>query len=603
MAIMTFLRRLCSLAASSATVALLLVACSGSETEAPPALSPTASATTLAATVTATTAPTDVTATSTVTPTPEAPPADDPEPSQPPTRVPTVPFAIRVGTSDEWVRQPIASGELIEAEQGALFVSSTSGEGELVALAEPAFFGYAWSPNGRWVLAHARVEQLLLDRTSGAIYGWQSQEHRLVGGPHDSGLLLLESQRNECSFAFVQLDGPTVATVSEFVLPPGDRSCGPTVVRFSPDLDVAYLLVDGPGSRGQAQLFSVAVGSGAIVALGIAEGESGRLESSGDGESVLLISASEDGSTATIQLDRYSWQGDLLAAVRITADPSGGLVHRILVSPDASSVAWQTRLPLAIPVGLGGSEHWPIVTVANAETGELQFRVVRASLTNGIRTLSWLADSSAIVVATPDGYALLSAQDGALDPLPLGAVGHFDALPLPAPDDASRFLFDGRAVDAAGSVLGATTPTWDGRWWSGGTYEWGKTSDEIRIARWQPPGRDFGPGGLSSLGLPARLEQPPFPDSVRLRVAGISHLELLAVPVAGDAAVATIANGTAVTVTDAGPGAWPPGCDSADFCTSATRNDRERAGAWFIHVRTPNGIEGWARSKFLAWAD
>ena len=79
--------------------------------------------------------------------------------------------------------------------------------------------------------------------------------------------------------------------------------------------------------------------------------------------------------------------------------------------------------------------------------------------------------------------------------------------------------------------------------------------------------------------------------------------ELLQVPVAGDEVVATITNGAVVTVTNAGPGPWPPGCDSAAFCTSATRNDREGEGAWFVHVRAPDGIEGWVRSEFLVWVE
>jgi hypothetical protein len=231
---------------------------------------------------------------------------------------------------------------------------------------------------------------------------------------------------------------------------------------------------------------------------------------------------------------------------------------------------------------------------------------VRASLTNGTRTLAWLADGSAIVVATPEGFALLSAADGALEPLPFGRAAHSKPIPIPAPDDPALFLFDGRVVDRRGNPAGATAPAaeaWGPAWWIATKYGWGATSGELWFTRWAPLGRDFGPGGVSAFGLPARVERPPFPDSVRLRVMGTEALDVRHGPDSDSEVVVNVAAGAVVTVADARFDSGIPGCDADDECPATSYRERAGDRRWWLHVRMEDGTQGWVRSEFLEWAE
>ena len=340
--------------------------------------------------------------------------------------------------------------------------------------------------------------------------------------------------------------------------------------------------------------------------LGDAVGDFGTLNVGAGGAELLMTSVSGGEPPAVIQLRRYSWSGDLLGDVALRAQHGVTSTGPVLVSPDGTSVAWQEQLPLAIPLGAGGQENWPAVVIADAETGETRFRVVRASLTNGTRTLAWLADGSAIVVATAQGFALLSAADGSLAPLPLGPAAHFQPVPIPAPDDPALFLFDGRVVDRPGNPTRASTPAaeaWGPAWWNGSTYGWRASDGELRFARWAPLGRDFGRGGLSHFGVPARVEHPPFPDSVRLRVAGTGALDVRHGPDSQSEVIATVAGGAVVIVADAGLDSGIRRCDADDECPARSYRGRTGEEHWWLHVRTEGGEQGWALSEFLAWAE
>ena len=98
--------------------------------------------------------------------------------------------------------------------------------------------------------------------------------------------------------------------------------------------------------------------------------------------------------------------------------------------------------------------------------------------------------------------------------------------------------------------------------------------------------------------LEARVQRPPFSDEVRLRVTGtVEHLNLRAGPSADDAKIGEIPEGDAVVVTDGvGPCGGPEGCSVV--------GDSELPGErWWLHVRTEDGLEGWAASDFLDWAE
>jgi hypothetical protein len=281
---------------------------------------------------------------------------------------------------------------------------------------------------------------------------------------------------------------------------------------------------------------------------------------------------------------------------------AGNFVHRVRVSPDGRWLAWQEELPLGRPYGAGGVEHWPVVVVADLDAGEVRFRAVRASMTNGIQTLDWLADSSALVVATQDGYALLGL-DQSLTPLPFGPVSHFEPVPVPSPQEAGLFAYDGRVVDSAGAAAGPEVAATS---WAGGGlnegYGFDDAGTELRLQRVLPFGRDFGAGGLSTMGLPVRIETPPFPETARLRVATRGDILNVRVRPGTSAEIrGQFADATPVSLIDANGAA--DFCNGADACSVAPDPDREYDEAWWVYVRSDDGLEGWVRSDFLAWAE
>ena len=138
-------------------------------------------------------------------------------------------------------------------------------------------------------------------------------------------------------------------------------------------------------------------------------------------------------SAPKINIWRYDWEGNVVGQASV---PIGGRtlsIHSVLLSPGDSTIAWEDRLPYGVPDGAGGRVNWGVVGFADARTGELLFRVRRASLCGRPHQspLQWLSDGSAIVVSTNAGYGLVSAADGALELLPWAPAGN---VPLPAPD-------------------------------------------------------------------------------------------------------------------------------------------------------------------------
>ena len=80
------------------------------------------------------------------------------------------------------------------------------------------------------------------------------------------------------------------------------------------------------------------------------------------------------------------------------------------LSPDGGMVAWQENLDVSGPPI---AAMWPVVVLADLETGQIILRAVRASMKMGLVDLQWLSDSSGMVVATSAGFAVLR-RDGSL---------------------------------------------------------------------------------------------------------------------------------------------------------------------------------------------
>ena len=465
------------------------------------------------------------------------------------------------------------------------------------------------SLDGRFVTARVVETSLLADRVTGAGFRWDADAFRMVGVPDGEGRALFVSADEECWFYAVEFRALEAVLLASSRLSAPPERCPQLEGLFSPDGGSLFLQA-GERVRGLpevAGLYVVDLAGGATTRVGeVTAAALVKLHRLPDGSGVLVVGRSGGNEPSPrIEVSRYGWDGTPLGERRIPIGGPSLTSDTVFPSPDGRLIAWQEHLPLGIPLGLGGSEQWPLVAVADLGSGEVRFRVLRASMTNGTGFTDWLADGSALLVATVDGYALLRASDGRLTPLGFGTVSHFEPRPIPARDAAGLFAFGGRVVDRRGAVVrpvAAAAAAWGPPWGVFTHYDWGATSEALRFSSTPPFGRDFGPGGLSIPTLEARVQSPPFDDELRLRVTGtVTHLNLRAEPSADAALVGAILEGEVVTVVDAlGEAAFP--CGGGEGCSVAY--DSELPGErWWLSVRTADGLEGWAASDFLDWAD
>ena len=496
-------------------------------------------------------------------------------------------FAVTVdGRATDWKTSTHAPGESTDFAHGILFVDIETGAGERWwASGEPVPTEYTVSPNGQWLSATTiwTGTQRVLDRDSARSFSWSTQAQRAVESPVAGGRLLVRSQRSGCTFALIDLGGGEPEIVA-FDVPPDDRTCGSTSGVVDSYGRGAFLMVNSDGAG--ARLFHVD-SDGALSEVPLAPAQWRRLSLGADGESVATVAMSGDGGVGALRLDILSWGGRLTRSVSFDQVPLPEKIGPVLLSPDLGSIAWRARIPLPTLQGAGGEEMWPAVVLADLASGSVRYRAVRATLSNGLRSFGWIADGSAVVVGTELGYALLSL-DGEIADLPFGPVGHFAPIPLPSPDDPTLFLYDGAVVRVDGASGGATTPK-GSAWWRRSSYDWGTTSRELRIKRWDAVGRDFGPGGVAALGLPAFVEYPPFENLIRLRTDRDAPIALRAAAEPGSAIEAMVAPGEEVIVV---------GCAACDTAAAAVFKDD---GNWWIHVTTAMGETGWLPAGAVTW--
>ena len=81
----------------------------------------------------------------------------------------------------------------------------------------------------------------------------------------------------------------------------------------------------------------------------------------------------------------------------------------------------------------------------------------------------------------------------------------------------------------------------------------------------------------------------------------MTHLNLRAEPLVDSDLVAEIPEGEAVVVVNAVGAAAGP-CGGSEGC-SVTFDTLLPGERWWLHVRTAAGLEGWAASDFLDWAE
>ena len=126
-------------------------------------------------------------------------------------------------------------------------------------------------------------------------------------------------------------------------------------------------------------------------------------------------------------------------------------------------------------------------------------------------------------------------------------------------------------------------------------YGLNQEGNELRLVRRTGPQRDFQLFILSALGLPARVEKPPFSNEVRLRVASSAGVNVRLQPGMDKEIIGTLSEGTAVTVIEDAEGRSVAYEDVSD-----PQPPSYRATPW-LYVRTESGLQGWVRSNLLIW--
>ena len=106
--------------------------------------------------------------------------------------------------------------------------------------------------------------------------------------------------------------------------------------------------------------------------------------------------------------------------------------------------------------------------------------------------------------------------------------------------------------------------------------EWGGTSDELRIHNGIYYEGDDGFGFEPYLGVPPVIEQPPFDARLLVEVVVGTCLNVREEPDPDAPILKCLADGTVAETDDPWPGRW-------------------------MHIRTDDGIEGWASADYLRW--
>ena len=548
----------------------------------------------------------DPTATPSPTPTATATPTTTP----PPEDNTNLPPGLAPSPPDTWQRLDLAPGDPVPDVLGAFIADPTTGKGTLWSLNPEAIenphYVVHTTPHGNYV----RTGGHILNTATGQSFSGSDAALILID---DRGLALFHTQ-DGCRFWSVDLSSAQPAPLATFDLPA--ERCIPATTRFSPDRTQLLLVVFGSNIGGSA-LFTVDLTTGTSEQLATFKPNYVTLDLGTPNDEAAILTASLPGAAWVAS---YRWDtGDLtintIETGTVSHDPDKDPPRPgiPLPSPDGRWIAWSDADDLGTRLGLGGEAEWPVVAIASIEHATPVVRAQRVALTNGIVTFDWLPDSSALVVQSEDGFALL-APDSALDQLPFRVASHFDPVPIPAPDLANRYAYDGRVVDDAGSELGklpAVTGAWSTptearpwSWWITSTYAWGTTSDSLVLTRTQIPIGDSGRGGIATLGLPPRITTGPeaaTPGPIHLRVASDGdNLNVRDAPGLAAERIGKFPHGTLITLTR---DTTIQHCGDRG-CSILNDPDLPYGTSYWLYVRDEAGtLEGWVTSEFVEWAD
>jgi hypothetical protein len=462
-------------------------------------------------------------------------------------------------------------------------------------------YAYRIAGDGRFVtFGGPGAPAHLVDRPSDAALSWNTEDLQFVAASSDARVLLATTSAEDgvCLFWALDLSAGVPEPLLRFGVP-GARFCDGLSAVFGPPGSETLLLsannIEPPG----ATVHAVDLAAGSVESIADA-GSYQRLASE---EAVALwFDAIGDPKEPPLGLTvtRYDSTSGATSTAQFGATAEGAPIGPVLPAPNERLIAWQESLRLGGDLGLGGWFEWPIVVVADIDTGEVLLRVVRGALDTGTGVTGWLADSSGLVITVEGQFALLGLGDLAdgsgatVTPLPFAHDDHFDPAPDPSPADPTLFAYDGRFVDLDGNDVlppmqlewGRSTPLGD--WTSGGA--------EYYVATADLGAGDFGDGPLAPIGLAPQLRLPPFDNEVHLVVTEAT--ELRAVAQTSAAPTWELEPCTAVVVQNDGS----QECLFNFGCATLLDRDFDDPRPWWIFVRTEDGRAGWAQASSLDWA-
>ena len=233
------------------------------------------------------------------------------------------------------------------------------------------------------------------------------------------------------------------------------------------------------------------------------------------------------------------------------------------ISPDGRFVAIGRGGALDGDSGLGQIRT---TSIFDTTTGEERLRVRGAGEPGERGTLAdaWLADSSGIVVRTSRGERLVTNE------------GRWESAPgVPAPGDPNVFAQDTTVRNRAGRLLAALEfgpPAREIRGIRDTLVKWGGASTALRVTTgiYYESG-----GGRWALPADAAIEHPPFDDRPLVEVVVDTCLNLREEPSLDAPILACLPNGAVV--------------------------ERDDFQSPWMHLRTDDGLEGWASAEYLRW--
>ena len=210
------------------------------------------------------------------------------------------------------------------------------------------------------------------------------------------------------------------------------------------------------------------------------------------------------------------------------------------------------------------------ISVFDAASGEEVLRIRNAGQSGEdlLFSDSWLADSSGIVVRTFRGIRLATLE------------GRWEsASGLPAPGDRNVFRRGTSVRDRSGRTLAALRfgpPAREIRAGFDTWFGWGSTSNKLRV--YTGISHEF--ANLGRFGRDAVIERPPFDSDHPLLVEVVvdTCLNLREEPSLEASILMCLPNGAVAEVAEADDG----------------------RSSWF-HIRTDDGLEGWASAEYLRW--